>query len=780
MNMKRLLFVVAAVVFISGQSLAQVINSNHGKRFEQLERMLRDPSVYRTASGAPGHEYWQQKADYVIEAELDDTNQRLTGSEKITYHNNSPDPLEYLWISLDENVRQPENPVYKWEESSIRNRMSYEQLVALNGHDNDWGFHITEVKDAKGGNMTYTINETMMRIDLPSPLKAGEKMTFGIKWWYNTTPRDESGARGGYEYFPEDGNYMYTITGWYPRMAVYSDFQGWNNKQFTGRGEFALTFGDFDVKMTVPNDHVVGSTGVLQNPNTVLTAEQRKRWEQAKKSEVEPVEIVTLAEAKAAEKGKPTGKKTWNFKAENVRDFAWTSSRKFVWDAMAVTIEGRSDKPMAMSYYAKEAYGIYAPYSTKAVAHTLKTYSKYTIPYPYPVAISVEASNGMEYPMICFNYGRTLPDGTYPESTKWGAIGVIIHEVGHNFFPMIVNSDERQWTWMDEGLNTFMQYLTEQEFDENYPSRRGPAHKIAPYMGLPKDQLEPIMTNSENIIGFGNNAYAKAATGLNILRETIMGRELFDFAFKEYAQRWAFKHPTPDDLFRTLEDASAVDLDWFIRGWYFTIDNTDIAIDDVKWYKLDTKNPAVEYPRMKAEAAEADYDIRKDKNKEEGMTYYAEKDKGLQDFYYSYDEFKVTEDAKNAYQRFSASLSDQERAILGSNKNFYQIDFSNQGGLVMPIIIEWTYADGTTEIERIPAYIWRKNEDKVTKAFMKDKEVVQIRLDPKRETADTNEDNNYFPRVNKPSRFEMFRGGGAGARGQATGSNPMQKANGGN
>ncbi|KYG83901.1 M1 family metallopeptidase [Roseivirga echinicomitans] len=778
--MKRLLFVVTAVVFISGQSLAQVINSNHGKRFEQLERMLRDPSVYRTASGAPGHEYWQQKADYVIEAELDDTNQRLTGSEKITYYNNSPDPLEYLWISLDENVRQPDNPVYKWEESAIRNRMSYDQIKALNGHDNDWGFHITEVKDAKGGNMTYTINETMMRIDLPSPLKAGDKMTFGIKWWYNTTPRDESGARGGYEYFPEDGNYMYTITGWYPRMAVYSDFQGWNNKQFTGRGEFALTFGDFDVKMTVPNDHVVGSTGVLQNPNTVLTAEQRKRWEQAKKSEVEPVEIVTLAEAKAAEKGKPTGKKTWNFKAENVRDFAWTSSRKFVWDAMAVTIEGRSDKPMAMSYYAKEAYGIYAPYSTKAVAHTLKTYSKYTIPYPYPVAISVEASNGMEYPMICFNYGRTLPDGTYPESTKWGAIGVIIHEVGHNFFPMIVNSDERQWTWMDEGLNTFMQYLTEQEFDENYPSRRGPAHKIAPYMGLPKDQLEPIMTNSENIIGFGNNAYAKAATGLNILRETIMGRELFDFAFKEYAQRWAFKHPTPDDLFRTLEDASAVDLDWFIRGWYFTIDNTDIAIDDVQWYKLDTKNPAVEYPRMKAEAAEADYDIRKDKNKEEGMIYYAEKDKGLQDFYYSYDEFKVTEEAKNAYQRFSASLSDQERAMLGSNKNFYQIDFSNQGGLVMPIIIEWTYADGTTEIERIPAYIWRKNEDKVTKAFMKDKEVVQIRIDPKRETADTNEDNNYFPRVNKPSRFEMFRGGGAGARGQATGSNPMQKANGGN
>ena len=463
-----------------------------------------------------------------------------------------------------------------------------------------------------------------------------------------------------------------------------------------------------------------------------------------------------------------------------MRDFAWTSSRKFVWDAMAADIEGREDHPMAMSYYAKEAYNLYERYSTKVVAHTLKTYSKYTIPYPYPVAISVEASNGMEYPMICFNYGRTLPDGTYSEGTKYGAIGVIIHEVGHNFFPMIVNSDERQWTWMDEGLNTFVQYLTEQEFDNNYPHRRGPAANIAPYMALPKDQLEPIMTNSENIIGFGSNAYAKAATGLNILRETIMGRELFDFAFKEYAKRWAFKHPTPDDLFRTLEDASAVDIDWFIRGWYFTIDNVDIAIDDVKWYKLNTQNPEIENPIAKAEDELRNTDIADSRNREEGLKFYVEEDTRLQDFYYSYDEFEVTEESKRAYQRFSASLSAEERALLGGDKNFYEIDFSNKGGLVMPIIIEWTYVDGTKEVEKIPAYIWRKDEDKVTKAFMKDKEVAQIRIDPYRETADTNEDNNYFPRSSKPSRFELFRFGGGAARGQSTGSNPMQRANGGN
>lgn len=778
--MKRILYSFVALLILAGSSIAQVIENNHGNKFEQLERMLRDPSVYRSASGAPGPQYWQQKADYKIEATLNDENQRLDGYETITYFNNSPDPLKYLWLALDENVRQPDNDSYKFDESSIRSRMTYGQLDALDGHDNDWGFHITSVTDAKGAALKHTINQTMMRIDLPAVLKPGEKISFNIRWWYNTTPRAESGARGGHEYFPEDGNYIYTITGWFPRMAVYSDFQGWNNKQFTGRGEFALTFGNYDVKMTVPADHVVGSTGSLQNAKEVLTAEQQKRWAQAQKEFVEPVKIVTLEEAKENEKEGTTATKTWQFKAENVRDFAWTSSRKFVWDAMAADIDGRDDHPMAMSYYAKEAYGIYERYSTKAVAHTLKTYSKYTIPYPYPVAISVEASNGMEYPMICFNYGRTLPDGTYSESTKYGAIGVIIHEVGHNFFPMIVNSDERQWTWMDEGLNTFVQYLTEQEFDNNYPHRRGPAYKIAPYMALPKDQLEPIMTNSENIIGFGNNAYAKAATGLNILRETIMGRELFDFAFKEYAQRWAFKHPTPDDLFRTLEDASAVDLDWFIKGWYFGIDNVDIAISDVKWYKLDTKNPEIENPIAKAEDAIENTDVADSRNRQEGLKFYVEEDPRLQDFYYGYDQFEVTEDAKRAYQRFSASLSAEERALLGDDKNFYEIDFENVGGLVMPLIIEWTYTDGTKEVETIPAYIWRKNENRVTKAFMKDKEVAQIRLDPYRETADTDESNNYFPQVNKPSRFELFRFGGGGARGQSSGSNPMQRANGGN
>ncbi|WP_332027856.1 M1 family metallopeptidase, partial [Kaistella sp.] len=406
----------------------------------------------------------------------------------------------------------------------------------------------------------YVVNKTMMRIDLPKVLKKGEKFVFKIDWNYNIPNRMTMGGRGGYEYFPEDGNDLYTITQWFPRMCVYSDFKGWQINQFTGRGEFALVFGNYKVTMNVPADHIVASTGVGKNFEQVLTPAQLQRWKQAQTAN-EPLEIVTLEEAKKAEKNKSKQRKTWVFEAENVRDFAWTSSRKFVWDAMKVVIPENNNQVMAMSLYPKEAYNLYRKFSTKAVAHTIKTYSEFTVPYPYPVAQSVEAANGMEYPMICFNYGRTEKDGTYSEGIKNGMIGVIIHEVGHNFFPMIINSDERQWSWMDEGLNTFVEYLTEEKWDNKFPSRRGPAHTIVDYMRLPKDQLEPIMVNSENIIHFGPNAYAKPATGLNILRETIMGRELFDEAFKTYSKRWAFKHPEPADFFRTMNDASGENLD---------------------------------------------------------------------------------------------------------------------------------------------------------------------------------------------------------------------------
>jgi hypothetical protein len=758
--------------------------SNHGNKFEQLGTILPTPNEYRTASGAPGPKYWQQRADYDIKATLDEKKLLLTGAETVTYYNNSPDVLTYLWLQLDENEHSSTKNAGYPESSSLGRGMSPATIdkLAEEKTDNGLGDNIIKVTDALGAKLKYTVNKTMMRIELPTALKPGQKFAFKIDWNYKITDRMTVGGRGGYEFFPEDGNYIFTMTQWYPRLCVYSDFQGWQHHQFTGRGEFALTFGNYKVAITVPGDHVVMATGQGQNYPAVLSPAQLARWNKAQTSFTEPVEVVTLDEATKAEKNPVSTTKTWVFNAENVRDFAFGSSRKFVWDALATNVEGK--KVMSMSAYGKEAYGLYRKFSSKAVAHTIKTYSKFSIPYPYPVAQSIEAANGMEYPMICFNYGRTEKDGTYTEATKNGMLGVVIHEVGHNFFPMIVNSDERQWSWMDEGLNSFVQYLTQELYDNKFPSRGGPAWSIVDYMKLPKDQLEPIMTNSENIIGFGPNAYTKPATGLNILRETIMGRELFDYSFKEYSRRWAFKHPTPADLFRTMEDASAEDLDWFWRGWFYSIDPCDIAIDTVKHavYDATAAAPAARSGMQRGldkPAVNAFEDISKIRNKQDkSIVFLTDSDTTLRDFYWRYDRGLEPYDSvtKQPAPSFGAPtvLTDEEKAKY-ADANLYEITFLNKGGLVMPIIVEFTFADGSKETKRLPAQIWRKNENKVTKVFLTNKKAVSIKLDPMRETADIDESNNSWPNVAEPSKFTLFKTKSVG-RGQSVGVSPMQAA----
>jgi len=630
----------------------------------------------------------------------------------------------------------------------------------------DGGFKIEQITSTSGQKLSYFINKTMLRIDLAKPLLPGQSISFQIKWWYNINDRMQVGGRSGYEYFETDQNYLYTIAQFFPRMCVYNDVTGWQNKQFLGRGEFTLPFGDYEVSLTVPADHIVAATGECQNYASILTPEQRKRYEQAKKSN-SPVLIVTQAEAEAAEKNKSTQTKTWVYKAQNVRDFAFATSRKFIWDAQNQTVGSKN--VLCMSYYPKEGNPLWERYSTKLVAHTIKTYSKYTIDYPYPVAISVHSKwIGMEYPMICFNGGRPEADGTYSEGEKYGMWGVIIHEVGHNFFPMIINSDERQWTWMDEGLNTFVQYLTEQEWERGYPSRRGPAYLIADYMRGDKSGISPIMTNSESIKQFGNNAYGKPATALNILRETIMGRELFDYAFKTYCERWAFKHPTPADFFRTMEDASAVDLDWFWRAWFYSTDNVDIALTDVKWFQLNTQNPALEKAFLQNKDAQKDAFIGDARNKTAITTTVNEKDANIDDFYAKRDLYKVDALDEKAYQSFLSKTSPEDLSYLNAGKQLYELSFENIGGIVMPLIIEATFADGSTKVERIPAEIWRIEEQKVSKVFIYDKEVVSFRLDPFLETADTDLDNNTWPRQLQPTRYQLYKQ-------EQTRENPMQR-----
>ena len=768
----RLLFLLIGC--IATNTMAQS-NLNTSK-FKQLKEEFATPNVYRTASGAPGHLYWQQKANYQMNIQLDDEKQIIRGEEVITYINNSPDNLEYLWLQLDQNMRAKDSDSRKIETGTFKANISFNDVQKLH-NDFDGGFKLEYVKDKAGNDLKYVVNNTMMRINLPIPLKAGASYSFKIKWWYNINDRMKIGGRSGYEYFEEEDNYIYTIAQFFPRMCVYNEVEGWQNKQFLGSGEFALPFGDYSVSITTPKDHVLAATGELQNATTVLTAQQRERFKKAQLEYETPIMIINQEEAEKAEKNKVKETKTWEFKATNVRDFAFASSRKFIWDAMSVKIGDKN--VLAMSYYPKEGNPLWEDYSTKIVAHTLKIYSKYTCDYTYPVAISVHSKwIGMEYPMICFNGGRPEPDGTYSQNTKYGMLGVIIHEVGHNFFPMIINSDERQWTWMDEGLNTFVQFLTEQEWERGYPSRRGPAQMIVPYMKGDKNNITPIMTNSESLKQFGNNAYGKPATALNILRETVMGRELFDYAFKTYCERWKFKHPTPEDFFRTMEDASAVDLDWFWRGWFYTTDHVDISLDQVTWYKVDTKNPKIEVENKKTEELNRVKNISEIRNDDQKMVQetYSERDPSVLDFYNKMDPFEVTLLDEKDYEKYIAALSISEKELLNPNMNYYQLDFSNLGGLVMPIILEFVFVDGSRETMRIPAEIWVRNNEKISKIIFFNKEVQSITLDPFLETADVDMNNNFWPPKLQPTRFQMYKSSGSSRYGGRDAENPMQRA----
>ena len=737
-------------LIVSFTLIAQV---NGQKKFAQIEELIPTPNEYRNAAGAPGYNYYQQQADYKMNISIDDETQVLSGDEIITYTNNSPDQLSYLWLQLDQNLFAKDSDtklIHVEKMEDFRDISQIERKV----FEYDGGFKVQEVKNLNGSDLKYSINKTMLRIDLDKPLKTGSSISFKIKWWYNINDRMAVGGRSGYEYFEKEDNYIYTVAQFFPRMCVYDDVSGWQNKQFLGRGEFTLPFGDYDVSITVPADHILGATGELQNTSSLLTNNQKKRLEQAKKSD-SPIFIVTEEEARESEKTHSKRTKTWKFKATNVRDFAFATSRKFIWDAQNTNVGGKD--VLCMSYYPKEGNPLWERYSTKLVAHTVQTYSKYTIDYPYPVAISVHSKSiGMEYPMICFNGGRPEADGTYSERTKYGMWGVIIHEVGHNFFPMIINSDERQWTWMDEGLNTFVQYLTEQEWERGYPSRRGPAYKIADYMKGDKSNISPIMTNSESIWQFGNNAYGKPATALNILRETIMGRELFDYAFKTYCERWKFKHPTPADFFRTMEDASAVDLDWFWRGWFYSTDHVDISLESVNLYQLNTQNPEVEKAFAKKQYENQDEFKGDIENLSSIKETINEKDANIDDFYAKRDIFKVDKLDEKEYEQFKTRNKDK-LYLLNAGKYFYELNFKNIGGLVMPLIIQINYTDQTSEIIRIPAEIWRRHEVNVSKVFILDKEVSSFRLDPLLETADTDLYNNAWPREVIPSRYDLFK-----------------------
>jgi hypothetical protein len=767
--MLRFLLSAAAVLLCVSPGLARGPKSNQAApKFAQLDAQLPTPSAERLATGAPGPAYWQQQVDYRIEATLDDTKQRITGQAQITYHNRSPHGLDYLWLQLDQNRFTRGSASQQIERAPKMDKFGYTELRrALALETFSGGFEITRVATPRGP-LPHTIVGTMMRVDLDTPIAPGQRFVFDVRWAYPIINANTIWGRGGYETLDADGTRVYTVAQWYPRLAVYSAATGWQNKAFLGRGEFALEFGDFDVALTVPSDVVVAATGALSNPRAVLSATQRARLAQARKSHKKPVFIVTADEAAAARKAgvdrkASPGTKTWRFKAQNVRDFAWAASRGYLWDAMAVRIEGKPD-PLAMSLYPKEAEPLWRPYSTHAVAHTLEVYSRMTVPYPYPTAISVNGPvGGMEYPMISFNGPRAEPDGTYYDKwgktkpwnrSKYGLISVIIHEVGHNWFPMIINSDERQWSWLDEGLNTFLEFVAEQEWEANYPSWRGWPDTIVPYM-KGAGQV-PIMTNSESVLQFGSNAYAKPATALNILRETVMGRKHFDHAFRTYARRWAFRRPAPADFFRSMEDASGIDLDWFWRGWFYGTGYVDQAMGAVHTYRLETGDPEVDNPVAQK---------KRDHDRAEGLTWQRNQGQALRvdrfpelkDFYNSYDALDVTEAAKKSFKEAVEALEPWERALLKTERFFTIVTFQNKGEVVMPIVARITYADGKKEVQRYPAELWAKNDREVRKFYMTQQPITRIELDPNHEIADADRHNNQWPAEAVKGTFKLWK-----------------------
>lgn len=735
-----------ALFFILQVSILAAQDNKWQGKFEQLDQTLPTPNSYRSSSGAPGVNYWQQRADYVISAELNDDNQSISGTETITYYNNAPEELRYLWLQLDQNLMAPNSMTKQTQGFAVRDSIAAKFIAGpTNAYDFKGGYNIKSVKDATGKDLSKVINYTMMRVDLPKPLKTGETFVFSIEWSYNINDRMMMGGRSGSEFFPEDGNYVYTIAQWFPRMCVFDDYEGWQNKQYLGAGEFALVFGNYRVKLTVPSDHIVGATGWIQNPKDVLTKEQIERFETARKTFDKQTWIVTEEEAKKKEKEHSKKKSTWEFYAENVRDFAFASSRKFIWDAQAVKVGDKT--PLAQSLYPKEGNPLWAKESTKAIKNTLEVYSSRTFDYPYPTAFSVHgASIGMEYPMICFNFGRPQKDGTYSDRVLDGMISVVVHEVGHNFFPMIVNNDERQTTWMDEGLNTFLEKETKRERYPTLDLVHGTPKGIVPFMKGDKNIMRPVMATSDNQgSSFGANGYTKPSAALTLLRETVMGPELFDKAFKEYAQRWAFKHPKPADFFRTMEDASAVDLDWFWRGWFYSTDNVDLTVDEVKWFKVKNTTVDPEKKNVKVKSGDLSTSAKGTPNEK------------ANDFTKGPQEFTVIKTPENNYGDFLSRVDDKAIVDKLQGKNIYEVTLRNTGGLISPVIIEWTFKDGSKELERIPAEIWRTNETKVTKTFVKEKEVTNIVIDPNFETADVNTNDNVFPKKAIESKFDQLK-----------------------
>lgn len=544
---------------------AQDVNPNNQSLFDNFT--YRQGNEYRTASGKPGPKYWQNSADYQLEVTLDEKNHIVTGSVAIQYTNNSPEELDFIWLYLEQN---------RFTETSRGTLTSPLEGGRYSG-DVEGGYKLSNfsAKTKTGTSSKYLISDTRMQVFLDKPLAAngGEveiKMNFEYK-----IPVEGMDRMGRFE--AKDGT-VYAIAQWYPRVAVFDDVVGWNTDPYLGAGEFYCEYGDFDVKITAAADQTVVCSGILQNPNEVLTKTQQERLAKAEKSDKTVYIIKPDEVGKSGAQAKKNGTLTWHFKMENTRDVAWASSRAFIWDAAKMNL-GNGKFGLAQSVYPKESDGEHAwGRSTEYTKASVEFHSNTYYPYPYHNAINVATSvGGMEYPGVSFcGYQRG-------GASLWG---VTDHEFGHNWFPMIVGNNERRFPWMDEGLNIFINHYSTAAFNNGeYPTRTDKPRDLVQYLTYGNREgidTYPDIANARNL---AYTAYYKPAAGLYMLREYILGEERFDYAFKSYIRHWAYKHPQPNDFFNHIENAVGEDLSWFWKGWFFGNGNIDLGILSVEPYQ---------------------------------------------------------------------------------------------------------------------------------------------------------------------------------------------------
>lgn len=638
---KTAIFMVfAAVAFESSAQEVVETNQNDFTEYKQIPG-----TVYRTAAGNPGPEYWQNEADYEIAVTLDDKNQTISGNVTLTYTNNSAQELDFIWMQLEQN-RFTENSRGTLTTPIRGNRYS---------GDVDGGYKISNVvaktKGSKGNPTKFFITDTRMQVFFDKPIPAeGGKATVSMDFQYKI-PEHGMDRMGRLKV--EDGT-IYAIAQWYPRVAVFDDVEGWNTLPYLGAGEFYLEYGDYDYKVTVPYNFIVVGSGELQNPREVLSTTMRERMERAKKSDstvyiVKPEEVNDMSI-----RAKQEGTLTWHFKMENTRDVAFGASSAFIWDAARINLPG-DDTALAQSAYPTETKGQEAwGRSTQYVKASIEHYSNKWFEFPYKNAVNVAASvGGMEYPGIVFCSWKSAGEDLW---------GVTDHEFGHTWFPMIVGSNERRFAWMDEGFNTFINHYSTLAFNEGeYPSTLNETRRMNSWFQNPNREsiaTFPDISQSRNL---GMVAYYKPAVGLLLLREYILGPERFDRAFQAYIDTWAFKHPMPNDFFNLMENQTGEDLSWFWKGWFYGTGNIDLALDGVQEYQGN-----------------------------------------------------------------------------------YVISVSNQGEIPMPVVMEVTYADNSTETIQLPVEIWQRG-DSWNHLLKTDKEVKSVELDPEKILPDVNFSNDAWP-----------------------------------